>query len=72
VAGSTFGQSSPVIDFIIQVAIAFMILPVEGFLRRYFLQAIVNRNERKLAGRENPAARGGYVETVDTPKEEAR
>jgi len=72
VAGSTFGQSSPVIDFIIQVGIAFMILPVEGFLRRYFLQAIVNRNERKLAGRENPAARGGYVETVDTAKSEAQ
>ncbi|MDH4058391.1 MAG: hypothetical protein OEU76_06480, partial [Cyclobacteriaceae bacterium] len=45
VAGETFSQSSPVIDFGIQVFVAMLILPVEGFLRRYFLQALAKRNE---------------------------
>lgn len=47
-AGETFSQSSPVIDFGIQVFIAMLILPVEGFLRRYFLQALARRNEQRL------------------------
>jgi hypothetical protein len=48
-AGEQFStKSSPVIDFAIQVSVAFMILPVEGFLRRHFLQALARRNEHKL------------------------
>jgi hypothetical protein len=30
------------------VGVAFIVLPVEGFLRRYFLQAITKRNQVKL------------------------
>lgn len=49
IAGSTFStHSTPVFDFAIQVGIAFMILPIEGFLRRHFLQAIDKRNQLKL------------------------
>lgn len=44
IAGSAISKSTPVIDFAIQVVIAFMILPIEGFLRRHFLQAINKRN----------------------------
>jgi hypothetical protein len=47
-AGESFSQSSPVIDFGIQVFVAMLILPVEGFLRRYFLQALAKRNELRL------------------------
>lgn len=46
IAGSTISKSTPVLDFMIQVAIAFMILPIEGFLRRYFLHAITKRNQK--------------------------
>ncbi len=46
IAGSTISKSTPVLDFAIQVAIAFMILPIEGFLRRHFLLAITKRNEK--------------------------
>jgi hypothetical protein len=46
IAGSTISKSTPALDFLIQVAIAFMILPIEGFLRRYFLHAITKRNEK--------------------------
>ncbi|WP_237390647.1 triple tyrosine motif-containing protein [Fulvivirga sediminis] len=38
VAESEFMLSSPVIDFIIQVIIAIIILPIEGFLRRYIFK----------------------------------
>lgn len=49
IAGSTFStKNSPVFDFVIQVGVAFVVLPVEGFLRRYFLQAITRRNQAKL------------------------
>lgn len=48
-AGETFSQSSPVIDFGIQVFVAMLILPVEGFLRRYFLQALAKRNEERFS-----------------------
>jgi ligand-binding sensor domain-containing protein len=49
IAGSTFStHSSPVFDFAIQVGVAFIVLPVEGFLRRYFLQAITKRNQVNL------------------------
>jgi len=49
IAGSTFStHSTPVFDFVIQVGVAFVVLPVEGFLRRYFLQAITKRNQVKL------------------------
>lgn len=47
-AGETFSQSSPVIDFGIQVFVAMLILPVEGFLRRQFLMALARRNEARL------------------------
>lgn len=40
-AGSTFSTNSgPVVDFLIQVCVAFVILPVEGFLRRFMLKSI--------------------------------
>ncbi|HRJ29397.1 MAG TPA: triple tyrosine motif-containing protein [Cyclobacteriaceae bacterium] len=40
-AGSTFETgSSPVIEFLVQVGIAFLILPVESFLRRFMLRSI--------------------------------
>jgi hypothetical protein len=49
IAGSTFSMSdSPVFDFLIQVGVAFVVLPVEGFLRRYFMQALTKRNLAKL------------------------
>jgi hypothetical protein len=49
IAGSTFStQNSPVFDFIIQVGVAFIVLPVEGYMRRYFFQAITRRNQAKL------------------------
>jgi hypothetical protein len=44
IAGSAISKSTPIIDFAIQVGIAFLILPIEGFLRRHFLQAINKRN----------------------------
>ncbi len=40
-AGSTITlNSGPVVDFIIQVCVAFIILPVEGFLRTFMLRSI--------------------------------
>jgi hypothetical protein len=40
-AGSTFTTNSgPVVDFLIQVCVAFLILPVEGFLRKFMLKSI--------------------------------
>jgi hypothetical protein len=43
-AGSTFSANSgPVIDFLIQVFVAFLILPVEGFLRNFMLRSIARR-----------------------------
>jgi hypothetical protein len=40
-AGSTFSTNSgPVVDFLVQVCVAFVILPVEGFLRRFMLKSI--------------------------------
>jgi len=44
VAGSTFAtEGGPVADFAIQVGIAFVILPIEGFLRRFMLRTIEKR-----------------------------
>ncbi|MFN3840029.1 MAG: two-component regulator propeller domain-containing protein [Cyclobacteriaceae bacterium] len=44
VAGSTFAtDGGPVVEFAIQVGIAFVILPVEGFLRRFMLRSIEKR-----------------------------
>jgi hypothetical protein len=44
IAGSTFAtEGGPVVDFAIQVGIAFVILPVEGFLRRFMLRTIEKR-----------------------------
>jgi hypothetical protein len=49
IAGSTFSSANtPVFDFVIQVGVAFIVLPVEGFLRRYFMQALTRRNQAKL------------------------
>lgn len=40
-AGSTISfNSGPVVDFIIQVGVAFLVLPVEGFLRTFMLKSI--------------------------------
>ena len=40
-AGSTFSTNSgPVVDFLIQVCVAFVILPIEGFLRKFMLRSI--------------------------------
>ncbi len=40
-AGSTISfNSGPVVDFIIQVFVAFLVLPVEGFLRTFMLKSI--------------------------------
>lgn len=44
IAGSTFAtEGGPVIEFAVQVGIAFVILPVEGFLRRFMLRSIEKR-----------------------------
>jgi hypothetical protein len=44
IAGSTFAtEGGPVVEFAIQVGIAFVILPVEGFLRRFMLRSIEKR-----------------------------
>lgn len=41
VAGTTFAlEGGPVIEFLVQVAIAFIILPVEGFLRNIMLRSL--------------------------------
>jgi hypothetical protein len=49
-AGSTFSTNSgPVVDFLIQVCVAFVILPVEGFLRKFMLQSI---EKNKAAARK--------------------
>lgn len=41
VAGTTFAlEGGPVVEFLVQVAIAFIILPVEGFLRNIMLRSI--------------------------------
>lgn len=43
-AGSTIkSNSGPVVDFLIQVCVAFVILPVEGFLRKFMLKSIEKR-----------------------------
>jgi hypothetical protein len=70
--GETFSQSSPVLDFSIQVFVAMLILPVEGFLRRYFLQALAKRNEERLQrmvneGEKVPEYEPEYPEPVGTP-----
>lgn len=38
-----FTKTSPVIDFLIQVLVALMVLPVEGYLRRLMLRSIDSR-----------------------------
>jgi hypothetical protein len=49
VAGSTFSiEGGPVVEFAVQVGIAFLILPVEGFLRNFLLRTIDKRSEYKL------------------------
>lgn len=47
-AGSTFTTNSgPVVDFLIQVCVAFVILPVEGFLRKFMLKSIEKNTVKK-------------------------
>jgi ligand-binding sensor domain-containing protein len=56
-AGSTISfNSGPVVDFIIQVCVAFIVLPVEGFLRAFMLQSIERNKATALAkkGQSNP------------------
>jgi hypothetical protein len=50
IVGETFStRTSPVIDFIIQVLIAMLVLPVEGYLREMMLRSLEkNRGLRKL------------------------
>lgn len=49
VAGLTISvEAGPVVDFLIQVAIAFIILPVEGYLRRFMLQSIEQQQSHEL------------------------
>ncbi len=44
IAGATFAtEGGPVVEFAIQVGIAFVILPVEGFLRKFMLRSIEKR-----------------------------
>lgn len=41
VAGTTFAlEGGPVVEFLVQVGIAFIILPVEGFLRNFMIRSI--------------------------------
>lgn len=48
-AGATFNAGGgPVIEFLIQVGIAFVILPIEGFLRKFMLRSIEMVKLRKL------------------------
>lgn len=44
IIGQTFETSSPVIDFLIQVVIAMMVLPVEGYLRELMLRSLDTNN----------------------------
>lgn len=49
-AGSTFvTDSSPVVEFLVQVGIAFLILPAELFLRKFMLRSIDKRGGYELA-----------------------
>jgi hypothetical protein len=59
IAGSAFTTSSAIIDFAIQVGVAFLILPVEGYLRDLMFRSMgggsklydviseLNRSEKK-------------------------
>lgn len=47
-AGSQLSlNSGPVVDFVIQVFVAFLVLPVEGFLRTFMLKSIEKKNGAK-------------------------
>lgn len=49
-AGSTISlNSGPVVDFILQVCVAFIVLPVEGFLRAFMLRSIEKNKATALA-----------------------
>jgi hypothetical protein len=73
IAGSTFSSAnSPVFDFVIQVGVAFIVLPVEGFLRRYFMHALTKRNQaklQKLTGTDEEELKT-HVKTYQTEDEE--
>ncbi|HEU5289387.1 MAG TPA: triple tyrosine motif-containing protein, partial [Cyclobacteriaceae bacterium] len=59
-AGSTFATNSgPVVDFLIQVCVAFVILPIEGFLRRFMLRSI---DKNKSIDEKNPEPEKTNVE----------
>lgn len=67
-AGEQFStKSSPVIDFGVQVCVALMILPVEGFLRRHLLQALARRNEARM--REMQSKPQNEVDAMENPKD---
>ncbi|MBT1685303.1 triple tyrosine motif-containing protein [Dawidia soli] len=58
VIGKTFETpTSPVLDFFIQVVVAFMILPVEGYLRNFMLKegSLTGRLQRFLTPEAAPA-----------------
>lgn len=48
IAGSQLSlNSGPVVDFVIQVFVAFLVLPVEGFLRTFMLKSIEKKKEAR-------------------------
>lgn len=54
-AGSTFvTDSSPVVEFLVQVGIAFLILPAELFLRKFMLRSIDKRGGYAVADEVEP------------------
>lgn len=60
IVGETFStRTSPVIDFIIQVVIAMLVLPVEGYLREMMLRSLEkNQGLRKLLWQKNKGDAG--------------
>lgn len=60
VAGYTLStNSSPVIDFIIQVVVALMVLPIEGFLRNLMFKSIESKSKiyQIITGTEKQSAK---------------
>jgi hypothetical protein len=59
-AGYSFSTSSPVTNFLLQVGVAFVILPVEGYLRKTVFRS-VNAESRLLKAIEelNRREKGG-------------
>jgi hypothetical protein len=72
-AGEQFStKSSPVLDFGLQVCVAFMILPVEGFLRRHLLQALARRNEARMKSRQEELEQSAAADNLKPEADEFR